>query len=131
MNPENFEPLNILLVEDNKDNQLLMKLCLKKTPHQCDIAENGEEAVDKFIRGSYDMVLMDIKMPVMDGITATKKIREWEKKEGRSAIPIIALTANSTDETRARCLEAGSSAFITKPINIKEFLTTLQRFNKD
>ncbi|MCP4610415.1 MAG: response regulator, partial [Planctomycetes bacterium] len=88
--------IRILLVEDNADNRLLIQSFLKKTPYQLDIAENGEIAVEKCKSSEYDIVLMDVQMPVMDGYTATGQIRSWEKGHGLEAMPIIALTAHAT-----------------------------------
>jgi CheY-like chemotaxis protein len=72
------------MAEDTKDNQMLVKAFLKKTPIQLDIAENGQIAVDKIKAGEYDLVFMDVQMPVMDGYTATREIRQWEKERGQT-----------------------------------------------
>ncbi|MCK4235752.1 MAG: response regulator [Candidatus Krumholzibacteria bacterium] len=75
--------MHILLVEDSEDNRLLIQAFIKKPPATIDTAENGAIAVDKFKNGKYDLVLMDMQMPVMDGYTATRKIREWEQEKNR------------------------------------------------
>ncbi|MGH7232279.1 MAG: response regulator [Nitrospiraceae bacterium] len=108
--------LHILLAEDSPDNRLLIQSYLKKTPCRIDIAENGKIALDSFQSGSYDVVLMDMQMPVMDGYTATKCIRQWEQEQRRHTTPIIALTANALHEEVKRSLEAGCTAHLTKPI---------------
>ncbi len=113
---EELQPLHILLVEDSQDNRLLIQSFLKKTPYKIDIAENGEIAVDKFTSGKYDLVLMDMQMPVMDGYTATKEIRKWEAKEKVEATPIVALTAYATKDEEQKSLDAGCNAHLSKPI---------------
>lgn len=113
---EDQRPLRILLVEDYKNNRLMIQSYLKKTPYQLDIAENGEIAVGKFTSGRYDLVLMDIQMPVMDGYTATSAIRSWESEQGVEPTPIIALTAYALKEEEQRSLDAGCNAHVNKPI---------------
>ena len=108
--------LKILLAEDHKNNQLIIQSYLKGTPHQLEIVESGVEAVDKFQSQPFDLVLMDMQMPVMDGYAAAKAIREWERKQGRQQTPIFALTANALIEDVERSLKAGCTAHLTKPI---------------
>jgi CheY-like chemotaxis protein/signal transduction histidine kinase len=104
----------ILLVEDNEINQKIVLLSLRKRVHQIDVAANGKEALDMFGLKQYDLILMDIMMPVMDGITATKKIREIESTID-SHIPIIAITAYALAGDRDNCLAAGADDYISKP----------------
>jgi len=113
---EDLRPLRILFVEDSPDNRLLIQSYLKKTPYQLDIAENGQIAVERFISGKYDLVLMDMQMPVMDGYTATREIRKWENQKGVKATPVIALTAYATKEEEQKSLDAGCNAHLVKPI---------------
>jgi two-component system, sensor histidine kinase and response regulator len=120
--------LRILLVEDSRDNQLLIQTYLKQTPHRIDLAENGQVAVEKFQGEHYDVVLMDIQMPVMDGLEATKNIREWERQEGVSRTPIIALTALALKEEAAKIFEAGCNAHMTKPIKKSTLLDILSAY---
>jgi signal transduction histidine kinase/CheY-like chemotaxis protein len=120
--------LRILLVEDSRDNQLLVQTYLKHTPHRIDLAENGQIAVEKFQGGHYDVVLMDIQMPVMDGLAATRSIREWERQEGVSRTPIIALTALALKEEATRIFEAGCNAHMTKPIKKSTLLDILSAY---
>ncbi|MBI3600019.1 MAG: response regulator, partial [Nitrospinae bacterium] len=127
---EDARSLNILLVEDSKDNRLLIESYLKKTSHKIDIAENGEIAVEKFISGGYDIVLMDIQMPVMDGYTATGIIRNWETEKGVKGTPIIALTAHALKEDEQKCLDAGCTAHLTKPIKKAKLMETIQEYAK-
>jgi CheY-like chemotaxis protein len=113
---EDDRPLSILLVEDTKDNRLLIQSYLKKTPYRIESAENGEIAVEKFTSGNYDLVLMDVQMPVMDGYTATRLIRQWEQEQGRDPKPIIALTAHALKEDEQKSIDAGCTAHVTKPV---------------
>jgi CheY-like chemotaxis protein len=108
---------NILLVEDNLINQKIVLLSLKNMVNNIDVANNGKEALDKFGSTKYDMILMDIQMPIMDGITATKKIREIEAGT-HSLTPIIAITANALSGDREICLAAGMNEYISKPFQI-------------
>jgi CheY-like chemotaxis protein len=111
----------ILLVEDNLVNQKLTKNLLTKNGFEVDAAENGMVAVEKFMREAYDIILMDIQMPVMDGITASRKIRMLESyRRGRQRVKIIALTANAQKQDKNDCLEAGMDGYMSKPLNPKE-----------
>ena len=109
-------PMNILLVEDHFLNQIATKKVLKSWSELLvvDIAENGEQGVAKFIEGEYDLILMDIQMPIMNGIEAATRIRE------RSKIPIIALTANASKQEQDKCINAGMNDYLTKPFKPKE-----------
>ncbi|MFO7600055.1 MAG: response regulator, partial [Candidatus Desulfacyla sp.] len=123
-------PLCILLVEDVKENQIVVKAFLKKTPHTIEIAENGEIAVNKFISGDYDLVFMDMRMPVMDGYTATRKIRKWEKENRKDATPIIALTAHALVEDKQKCLDAGCTDYLSKPLKKDDLLNKVSQYAK-
>ena len=105
---------NILLVEDNLINQKIVILSIQKLVKNIDIANNGKEALDKFGTSKYDIILMDIQMPVMDGILATKKIREIEASTNQHT-PIIAITANALAGDKENCLAAGMNDYISKP----------------
>ena len=108
--------LRILLAEDSPDNCTITMAYLEDTPYRVEIAENGAIACEMFANGHYDLVLMDRQMPVMDGLTATRTMRAWELANGRPATPIIALTASALKGDREKCLAAGCTAFLTKPI---------------
>jgi CheY-like chemotaxis protein len=110
---------SILLVEDNQINQKIVILSLKNIVKTIDVANNGKEALDMFGSTKYDLILMDIQMPVMDGITATRKIRELESSISSNSIPIIALTANALAGDRETCLAAGMNDYISKPFQIE------------
>ena len=112
----------ILIAEDNDSNYILMTYILKKY-YQFERAKNGQEAVEMAEKGGYDIVLMDIKMPIMDGLEATKAI-----KEKFPDLPIIALTANAFDSDRQLALEAGCNDFISKPVSSDLCLQTIKKF---
>jgi CheY-like chemotaxis protein/HPt (histidine-containing phosphotransfer) domain-containing protein len=118
--------LRILLVEDSPDNRTITVAYLQETPYQVDIAENGEVAYQKFTAGHYDLVLMDRQMPVMDGLAATRFIREWELAHDRLPTPIIALTAAALKGDREVCMAAGCTAFLTKPIKQEVLLQAIK-----
>jgi CheY-like chemotaxis protein/signal transduction histidine kinase len=109
---------NILLVEDNAINQKIMILSLKNVVKSIDIANNGKEALDKFGITKYDLILMDIQMPVINGIVTTKKIRELEATSNVQT-PIIAITANALSGDKETCLAAGMNDYISKPFQIE------------
>ncbi|MBN2742891.1 MAG: response regulator [Marinilabiliaceae bacterium] len=120
--------LHILLVEDNILNQKLIFLYLAKVGFEIDVANNGLEAFEKIQSRTYDLVLMDLMMPVMDGLEATLKIREYEKTVFKYT-KIIGLTANTFDADREKCLMHGMDEYMAKPFDMEEFnriLTKLQ-----
>lgn len=122
---DNSKTMKILLVDDSADNCLLIKAFLKKTPHQLTIAENGEIGLEKFKEDEFDLVLMDMHMPIKDGYHATSEIREWEEENQRSRTRIIALTANAMREDAQASFDAGCDDHLTKPITKKKLLETL------
>jgi signal transduction histidine kinase/CheY-like chemotaxis protein/HPt (histidine-containing phosphotransfer) domain-containing protein len=117
--------LKVLLVEDNIDNQNLARKLLEKAGFAVDIAKNGKEAVEAVRKYHYTVVLMDVQMPEMDGFEATRLIRELEAKRGGERTPIIALTAHALKGYREKCLKEGMDDYLTKPINKKALLETL------
>jgi len=122
--------LKILLVEDNILNQRIVTLSLKKFDHEVVIANNGVEAINQFKEKSFDVVLMDIMMPVMDGIEATIKIREIESQNNKNKrTPIIALTANTMDNDKEKCLSYGMDEFMTKPFDIEKLNSLFGEMN--
>lgn len=129
--PDNATPLRILLVEDSEDNVLVMQLYLKKYPYRLDVAENGQVGVDMFKAAQYDLVLMDIQMPVMDGYEATREIRRYESAQGKTKAPIIAVTAHASEENHRMVLEAGCDDFITKPVPKAKLLEAIQKVATD
>lgn len=120
--PENF---NILVAEDNKTNQLLLRKMLTPTGAKLRFVPDGEAAVNAFIAAAPNLVLMDVSMPIKNGIEATQDIRTYEAMNARDETPIIALTANAYAEDEKRCLNAGMNAFLTKPIKKNVLLQTI------
>ena len=120
------KPLSILLVDDNEDNRLLINAYLKKLPYSIDEAENGLIALQKFKQNEYDVVLMDIQMPVMDGHAATQAIRNWERDNDKPRTLIIALTAHAIKEEIDKCLESGCNSHLSKPVKKSTLIETLQ-----
>ena len=123
--PVATRPLHILLVEDSPDNQVLVQSYLKSTPYQVDVAEHGGVAVEQFKQGHYDVILMDMNMPVMDGYEATRAIRAWEHEQDLAETQIIALTALALKEEGEKILDAGCNAHLTKPIKRQTLLEVL------
>jgi PAS domain S-box-containing protein len=119
-------PLRILMAEDSPDNCVIALAYLSDTPYRIDVAETGLRACQMFMESRYDLVLMDRQMPVMDGLTATRTIRGWEKENGRAPIPIIALTASALKGDRETCLAAGCTAYLTKPIKQEVLLQAIK-----
>ena len=115
-------------MDDSEDNRRLIQAYLRNFPYRIDLAENGEIAVEKFMTGRYDLVLMDLQMPVMDGYEATRKIREWEKAHLAGTIPIIALTAHAFREKGQKSLNAGCTDHLTKPIKKMVLLENIQKY---
>jgi PAS domain S-box-containing protein len=120
--------LRILLVEDNVDNQNLGKKILENAGYNVDIAWNGEVAVESVRRSHYDLILMDVQMPGMDGFSATRQIRVWEREQGLKHTPIIALTAHAMGGYRDRCIENEMDDYITKPLKKKVLLETVEKW---
>jgi two-component system sensor histidine kinase/response regulator len=127
--PQATGPVKVLLVEDSVVNQKLAAAVLEKDGHHVTIANNGLEAVQAFERDSFDLVLMDIQMPEMDGFEATRAIRKLEQITG-GHIPIIAMTAHALVGDRERCLASGMDDYIAKPIYAKQLIATIRRLGK-
>jgi CheY-like chemotaxis protein len=117
--------LRILLADDSPDNCTIMMAYLEPTPYRVEIASTGAIACEKFTGGDYDLVLMDWQMPVMDGLSATRAIRAWEQANDRPPTPIVALTASASKGDKEKCLAAGCTAFLTKPIKQEVLLQTI------
>ena len=120
--------LPILLVEDNPVNQKVALMLLQRRGYQTQLAENGRAAVEAFAHARFAAVLMDMQMPVMDGIEATREIRRLEGLMQLPATPIIAMTANAMEGDRERCLEAGMDDYLSKPIRAEQLQALLQRW---
>ena len=126
-----FSGQRILLVEDNAVNQRVAQRTLQKLAADVTIANNGAEALERIAESAFDAVLMDCQMPVMDGFTATRRIRELERNNGRGKrLPIIALTANVMSEDRENCIAAGMDAHLGKPMEPAQLIDCLSRYLK-
>jgi len=120
--------LRILYVEDSFDNRLLVEFYLKNLPYQLYNAENGEIAMEKFSSEKFDLVLMDMQMPVMDGYTATRAMRIWEREKEVVPTPIIALTAYALKEDAQRSLDAGCDGHLSKPIRKATLIDAIHQY---
>src|SRR5205823_2364699 len=114
----------LLLAEDNPINQKLAIRLLEKQGHSVVIAHNGREAVDTWARGRFDLILMDVQMPELDGMEATGVIRELENATDRRT-PILAMTAHAMKGDRERCLSAGMDGYVSKPIRSEELFAAI------
>jgi signal transduction histidine kinase/ActR/RegA family two-component response regulator len=120
-------PLNILLVEDNKINQIIATKIFAKLGYVIDLANNGEKGVEAATQQAYDIIFMDMQMPVMDGVCAAKKIIELQPN---SHPPIVAITANVLSDDKQKCFDAGMIDFIPKPINVADIIRVIRGNNK-
>jgi CheY-like chemotaxis protein len=117
--------MRVLMVEDYPINVRIASRFLERWQVSVDVAENGQIALDKYTAGQYDLILMDIQMPVMDGLHATRAIRLNDAR-----IPIVALTASATPTDQANAYAAGMNSFLTKPFNPDELFRTLLRYGR-
>ncbi|MBG0789508.1 MAG: response regulator [Desulfovibrionaceae bacterium] len=118
---------NILMFEDSKYNAFVIQTYLKGTPCSLTVCANGRDGIEKFKEGSWDLVLMDIQMPVMDGYQATAAIRQWERESGLKPATIIAMTAYALNEDAERCLEAGADHHLPKPVKKSALFEAIRR----
>jgi two-component system sensor histidine kinase/response regulator len=118
--------LRILLAEDNRINQKFAVRALSKRGHDVTLANDGAEAIEAWENSSFDVVLMDVRMPEVDGYAATRRIRQLEKGKGIRT-PIIAMTAHAMKGDRDRCIEAGMDSYVTKPINTAVMIAEINR----
>ena len=125
-NSVDINEANILLVEDNFSNQQIIILYLKNETKKIDVAFNGKEALDKFGKAKYDLILMDVQMPIMDGFKATRKIREIEKSTSTHT-PIIAVTANAFPEDKEKCFASGMDDYISKPFQPEDLIRKIKK----
>jgi CheY-like chemotaxis protein len=120
--------LNILLAEDNRVSAMVAQRLLEQRGHVVTVAKNGAEAVAMWLHDDFDLILMDMHMPDMDGDAATREIRRLEAQRGSGRIPIIAQTANAMGGAAQTCMEAGMDAYVTKPIVREKFITIVESF---
>jgi two-component system sensor histidine kinase/response regulator len=118
--------LRVLLVDDNRVNQVVASTLLEKHGHEVVVADNGRVALDALGEAEFDVVLMDVQMPEMDGYAATAAIRQREEGTGRH-LPIVALTANALQGDRERCLRAGMDGYVSKPFHVHSLLREMAR----
>jgi CheY-like chemotaxis protein len=127
--PKTGPPPRVLAVDDNKTNRILAMKIFQNAGCEIDLAKNGKEAVSKFSSGrNYNIILMDIEMPGMNGFEAVRKIREIEKNTPGNPVKIIALTEHSLDVKKEECLENGFDDIVTKPVRKKDINTILSRY---
>lgn len=120
--------VKVLLVEDNKVNQKVAEAILRKAGCEVDTAENGQDAIQQIRKATYDLVLMDCQMPVMDGFEATAKIRAMHNE--LSQIPIIALTAHAMKDDRQKCIDAGMNDYISKPVSRQDLIALINKYSR-
>ena len=122
-----LDNLKLLLADDTPLNLTLATKLLTRKGHSVVAVENGKLAVEQFQKESFDAILMDMQMPEMDGLEATREIRRLETEGSKALTPIIAMTANEDRSDQERCFEAGMNGFISKPLSIKEVVPTIQK----
>jgi two-component system sensor histidine kinase/response regulator len=119
-------PARLLVTEDSEANRILIEAFLRGRPYEIEFAANGMEAFEKATTEAYDVIVMDVEMPIMDGYTATKKIRAWETANRNDPVPIIALTANALAGEEARSKEAGCDLYLSKPVNKRRLISDIE-----
>lgn len=124
MNP----PSKILIVDDTRSNRMILQQLLNGYEFQTDMAENGRDAMQSIKSEQYDLILMDLQMPEMSGLEATRRIREWESSHNLPAIPILALTAQDAPEDRTRTHEAGFDEHISKSTQHDRLINIIQSY---
>jgi PAS domain S-box-containing protein len=123
-----FPGLRILVADDSEENRFLVVEYLKDLGCEIDSAEDGQIAVEKFCSGAYGLVLMDLQMPVMDGLAATRRIRGWEEEQGRPPTPILALTASTLSGELQHALDAGCTAYLRKPVRLLTLVEAVGKY---
>ncbi len=130
-NKANTQPIRVLLVEDNELNQKFATAVVKRLGFQIELAENGAIGVQKYLDAKFDLILMDIQMPVMNGLEATIAIRKHEEERGLNEhIPIIAVTAFAMEHDKRNCMDAGMDDFLTKPYKPIELEQKIKKYIK-
>jgi CheY-like chemotaxis protein len=120
--------LRLLIAEDTEDNRILLRHYLRGQPLEIEFAGNGAEALEAVRSGDFDLILMDIDMPVLDGHAATRQIRQWEAVTGRNPVPIVALSAHAIEEEVRACLDDGCFAHVAKPVDQATLIDTIDRY---
>ena len=119
--------VDILMFEDSRYNAFVTQTYLQDSPCRLALAEDGLTGLEMFKQGRFDLVLMDIQMPIMDGFEATRAIRQWEQEQGRDPVPIVAMTAFALDEDAQRCMEAGADFHLPKPVKKSALFETIRQ----
>ena len=122
--------VEVLVAEDSEENRILLEAYLKSSEFSLHLVEDGAQAVEAFSRGEYQLVLMDLQMPVMDGLEATRRIRAWERGKGRAAVPVIALTANALPADMEASRRAGCDAHLPKPVSKTRLIEALRQWSR-
>lgn len=125
---EGAGPLRILVVDDNATNRRVASKMLARMGHSVDLAENGKAAIACWSRGTYDLILMDCQMPVLDGFAATAQIRLMEAEQGRARCPVVALTASVDEQDQMQCIRAGMDGFLGKPVGFEELAGAVRSY---
>jgi CheY-like chemotaxis protein len=124
--------LKVLVVEDNDLNAKFASAILKRLNYEFDWVTDGKAGVEKFLENDYDLILMDIQMPIMNGLEATKEIRKYEKQmETAHPIPIIAITAFAFEHDKENCMAAGMDDYLTKPYRPQELIEVIKKYFPD
>jgi len=128
---EPVQPAHILVAEDSPDNRLLVRVYLEGRPYKLTFEQDGKAAVERFATSEdFDLILMDVRMPVMDGLAATRAIREMERRRGAPPVPIVALTAKAGLQDMEMSAAAGCNAHLSKPIAKKELLDAIEKYRR-
>lgn len=126
--PESIDIPKLLLVDDDPMNLAVLQESLSRAGFEVSTATNGAQALELFEQNVFDLIIMDIQMPVMDGIEATQEIRAWENSTNTPPLPIVALTAGAFEEDRQRCEAAGMNGFLAKPVHFGDLCEILRRW---
>jgi CheY-like chemotaxis protein len=119
-------PLRVLVVDDNSVNRKLASVVVERGGHEAVQAADGAQAVEAVERSAFDVILMDVQMPVMDGFEATRQIRSLERATGAARVPILAVTAGAFEGGRERCRRAGMDGFLAKPVSFDRLLASVE-----
>jgi len=120
--------LKLLLVEDNLLNQKVVMFNLKRYNYEITAVTNGLDAIEAVENNQFDLILMDIMLPEMNGFEVTEKIRSFENEQGLTPVPIVALTANTLDNDREKCISAGMNEYLSKPFTADQLLEKIEKF---
>lgn len=126
--PNNVVPLRVLLAEDDRINATVVSSFLGQLGHRVQLVADGEAALSAMRQGGLDMAILDLRMPLVDGLTVCQQWREHERREGGGHLPIVALTANASEEDRAACMAAGMDEFLTKPVTLEQLDKILRQY---